>query len=248
MSNGLYKKYVIKIQRLFRQKKFKKNCVQLKNLKLNEKTKKYDFNEFEKFIEKKNIKLILKNFVKNFSLLINQEIMTTDEFCFVYLVYGYHSIIFKDYNCQEDTRQIIDSSENIVKFLEENRKFDNEANKKLYNNLFDFHTALSFYTSTNPNTGISPHEKFNICKIDNIINKFYDSVKACKMVEPIFDDCMNKLVLEQVEYIQDIYRLGGHRGILYMIYNLKKKIDVNNLNKKIKIKLKLFYPDEFIDE
>lgn len=243
MSDITYDKHVVKIQRLFRKNKFKKNCMHLKNLKLDEKTKIYDIDEFKKYIEKKNIKLILKNFITSFSSFRNKKIMTTDEFCFVYLIYGYHSIIFTDGN-KKEINNIIKLSNNIIDNI---NQINNNTNQKLYNNLFNFKIALNFYTSNNILSEYESHAIPHICKIDNIINKFYDNIKVYKIINPDFTDCLNKLVYEQAQYIQNIYKLGGQRGILYMIDNLKKKININDLDDKIKNKLKLFSPTEFFN-
>jgi hypothetical protein len=240
MSNELYNNgYITKIQKLFRKNKFKKICIQLNNLNLNEKIKQYEFNEFKQYIQKKNIKSILKKFIKSYYLLINEEIITIDEFCLVYLIYGYHTIIFNNKKNKEIT-YIIDSSKNIVAFINNIVDCDFKISKNLHNNLYNFHNAFNYYTSYNTITNCSPKLENKICKIDIIINKFYDSFMIYKTIYPTSNYNLDILIDEQLECIYDIYKLDGHRGIVYLINNLRNNIDLDSLAQKIKNKLNLY--------
>ena len=240
MSNELYNNgYITKIQKLFRKNKFKKNCTQLNNLNLNEKIKQYEFNEFKQYIQKKNIKLILKNFIKSYYLLINEEILTIDEFCFVYLIYGYHAVIFNNKK-NKDITYIVDSSKNIVTFINNIVNYDFKISKNLYNNLYNFYNAFNYYTSYNTIVDCNPKLENKICKIDNIINKFYDSFMIYKTIDATSNYNLDILIDEQLEYIYDIYKLDGHRGIVYLINNLRNNMDIDSLANKIKNKLNLY--------
>ena len=224
--------YIIKIQKKFRYKKLKKNYIELNKIELSKKTSIYNFKKFKKIIN--NNKIIINNFLESFSLYINKKMISFEDYCLLYYIYGYS----KKYKKNNYSEYILYLSIQIINLIN-NLDINNiSLLNNLYNYLIDFRILINFFNFDSFILKYDSDTEKKMYKVDNIINNFYYNLLIYEITNN--NIYINKLVDEQYKYINNIYELTGLLGIHYLLYNLKKKIDINKLSIKIKNKISIY--------
>ena len=212
---------IIKIQRIYRIKNIKKNYKKLQNLFLIQQIKKLNYNDFNNYIKQTNNFNIIHDFVKSLQLFFNKNIITTDNFIYLYLIFGYSNQIFANLNCIK-VQKIIKSTNNIINKLHIINQLNTFNYFILYNILINYQTIINTYICST-----TKYNEQNICHIDKQINEFYE----CFSLQNILPT--NILLNEQISCIDNIYKACGDRGISYFVSNMSAKINIYNLDKII---------------